>query len=308
MKLCDLHCDTAGEIWKKRERLRTNSLHISLDKAEFLENYIQLTAVFTRTELSDSDGWYRFIAVRENLIDECRQNGIPLVRTGAELSRASESGKTAFILTVEDARILDGRVERVRELYELGVRVITPLWGGLTCIGGSHNTEAGLTDFGKTAVAAMCECGIIPDISHASFKSADDIMDICEKYGKAPIATHMNSYTAAPHSRNLTDERYMRLTSLGGIAGVSLCPPHLSADGKATSADVIRHIMHYRSLKSGHVSLGCDLDGTGLPSDMTDITSLGILPDLMKKEGLTETEIEGVCYGTARDFLIRNLP
>lgn len=75
----------------------------------------------------------------------------------------------------------------MRELYDLGVRVMTLLWGGDTSIGGSHDTENGLTDFGKAAVEEMAKVGIIPDISHASFKSADDIMDICENAASLPL-------------------------------------------------------------------------------------------------------------------------
>ncbi len=306
MKLVDLHCDTAGMILRNRVPLAKNELQISLEKAGYLEKYVQLAAVFTWTELTDEEGWSKFHEIRENLERECAENGITLAKTASELESSVSERKVTLILTVEDARILDGRIERVRELYDCGVRVMTPLWGGETCIGGAHNTASGLSDFGKEAVAAMCECGIIPDISHASFRSADDIMDICEKYGVSPVATHMNSYAVCAHSRNLTDERYLRLTKLGGVAGVSLCPPHLTS-GSASASDVIRHMLHYRALCPEHVCLGCDLDGTTPPPDLSDLSRLSLIPNLLSREGLSPEEVNAICFDTAYRFLVENL-
>ncbi len=305
MKLFDLHCDTAMALYGQMKSLASNDCHVSLDKAACFEKYVQLTAFFTSPRTPDEEGWNQFWRARRRLLDECDRNGVTLVSSAAELEAFDKSdAKTAFILTIEDVRMLAGHLERVEQLYEGGVRVITPLWGGPTIIGGSHDTDMGLTPFGRAAVEEMLNVGITPDISHASFRSTDEILDLCEKHGKSPIATHMNSYTQCEHTRNLTDERFERLVKLGGIAGVSLCPPHLKNGKGCTSDDAVRHFVHYNTLHPENVAFGCDLDGTSLPKDMHDIRDLVPLADKLTEQGINTDDIS---YGNAYRFMMKVL-
>lgn len=312
MKFFDLHCDTADAMYYNKESFYKNSCHISLEKASVFEKYVQLCANFTSPDLSDEDGWQTFLKIRENLLAECEKNGVEVIYSADRLKKFCESDKKfAVILTVEDARILNGRIERVKELYELGIRVVTPLWGGKTCIGGSHDTNDGLTDFGRAAVAEMAKVGIIPDISHASFKSADEIMDICEEYSSSPIATHMNSYSVCHHSRNLTDERFLRLIKLGGVAGVSLCPPHLidgySRGDKAALDSIVPHFKKYTCLSEGKVCFGCDMDGTGLPDGIEGVDGIPTAAKLLSDSGFTSDQLDGILFNTPYNFMMKNL-
>lgn len=306
MKLFDLHCDTAMALYAAMVPLKSNNRHISLDKAACFDKYVQLTAFFTSPRVSDEDGWNQFWRARRRLLDECDRNGVTTVSSAAELEAFDKSNaKTAFIITIEDVRMLAGHLERVEQLYEGGVRVVTPLWGGETIIGGSHNTDMGLTPFGRAAVEEMLNVGITPDISHASFRSTDEILDLCEKHGKSPIATHMNSYVQCEHTRNLTDERFERLVKLGGIAGVSLCPPHLlKGEVGCTSDDAVRHFVHYNGLHPENVAFGCDLDGTDLPEDMHDIRDLVPLTEKLANLGMNT---DAITYDNAYRFMMKVL-
>ena len=310
MKLFDLHCDTATALLRRGVSLKENDLHISLEKAAVFDKYVQLTAVFTSPEASDEEGWELFMRAADNLFSEAEKNGMRMIGSSDELEEfESSTDHTAFILTVEDARILNGKIERVRELYDMGVRVITPLWGGETIIGGSHDTDAGLSEFGRNAVGEMLACGIIPDISHASFASADEITTLAEKCGKTAFASHSDAYSVNPHSRNLTDGRFLRIAERGGIAGVNLCPMHLAADFEnASLADVVANILHYKSLCPSNVALGCDLDGTNLPKDFADISDLPKIACALRGVGVGEEFIGDLFYNTAYRFMKENLP
>lgn len=310
MKLFDLHCDTATEIFKQGKTLAKNDLHVSLEKASVYEKYVQLTAVYTSASLSDEEGWETFFAVVDKLTREARENDVRMIKTARELEEFDKSdGKFGFILTVEDARILNGKIERVKMLYDAGVRVITPLWGGVTVMGGSHDTSEGLSKFGSDAVREMLSLGIIPDISHASFKSADDILSLAEECGKSVIASHSDSYTVNPHTRNLTDERYLRLVRQGGIVGINLCPKHLSNKPEdARLGDILRHIAHYESLYPSHTALGCDLDGTPIPDDIGDISGLKKIADSLREIGTEKEKTDALFYGTALNYMKQNLP
>ncbi len=309
MKLIDLHCDTALALYHQKESLQNAPFHVSLEKAAYLDKYIQLAAFFTPPKLSDEEGWAHFLAARDYFLGECHKNSVPIIENKRDLAAFARSdAKTAFILTVEDGRILAGQTKRVKNLYAMGIRVVTPLWGGHTSMGGSHDTPFGLSDFGKEAIDEMLSLSIVPDISHASFNSADDILDLCEKAGRAPIATHMNAYGLCPHSRNLTEDRLARLTSLGGVVGVSFCPPHLTAETPCTADHAVEHFLYYQKHAPGHLCFGSDYDGTALPTDVPDLTAVPMLCRKMREQGLGEKDMQNITWDTPYAYLEKNLP
>ena len=308
MRLCDMHCDTAMALYHGGKSLSSNDLHISLERAKVFSKYLQLAAFFTSPRYDDETGWEVFLKARENFLEECRKNEVPILASSKEIADWDASDvSVGFVLTVEDARLLAGHLERVEALYELGIRVVTPLWGGDTCIGGSHDTDHGLTPFGREAVKEMLRVGIVPDLSHASFRSADEILDLCEAAGKSAVATHMNSYTVHAHSRNLTDDRYLRLVKGGGVAGISLYVKHLSGADEVTADDVARHLLHYEGLAAGHAGFGCDYDGSDVPADLADLSRLPAAADALRRRGADEGTIDNFFYNNVLRFLIRTL-
>ena len=63
MKLFDLHCDTAIRLLQHNQSLCDNTFHISLKKAEYLESYAQVMAVYSQKHLSDAQAYERFFEV-----------------------------------------------------------------------------------------------------------------------------------------------------------------------------------------------------------------------------------------------------
>lgn len=307
MNMFDLHCDTALELYRHGYSLSAAPCAVSLNKAAGYDRYVQLMAVFTDTRLDDEAGWQQFFAVRDNLLRECETHGVPLCRSGAELTdtlRFTDT-KNAFLLTVEDARILAGKIERLEELHRAGVSVITPLWGGLTCIGGSHNTSEGLSDFGKAVVSGCFDLGIAVDLSHASTRSADDIFDLAEAKNGRVLATHSNAYTLCRHSRNLTDDRLRRLAALGGIVGVNLYVRFLSETDECGPDDVVRHIEHLAQVMGeDHVALGADWDGADVPEELADISRVPALLPLLQEKGYSEDFTDKLFFENACRYFV----
>lgn len=308
MKICDLHCDTSLELYRHGYSLADAPCAVSLAKAAAYDRYVQLMAVFTDTRLDDEAGWQQFFAVRENLLRECETHEVPLCRNGEELSdtlRFTEQ-KNIFLLTVEDARILDGKIERLEELHRAGVSVITPLWGGLTCIGGSHNTAEGLSDFGKAMVEGCFDLGIAVDLSHASTRSADDIFAIAEKKNGKVLATHSNAWAQCRHSRNLNDDRLRRLAALNGVIGVNLYVRFLSETDTCGIDDVLRHIDHLTSVMGeDRVAFGADWDGADVPEELADISCMTKLIPALEAKGYSKAFLDGLFYENAIRFLTR---
>ena len=272
--LFDLHADTLGEMYKKKEALSKNSLHISYESAKKFKPYVQVMAIWSDFRLNNDEAFESFFGV----FNYARWQGLSFAR------KLSEIKDRALILAVEDARLLNGDITRLDTLYQSDVRILTLNWRGESIIGGGWDTENGLTTFGKEAITRAFSLGIIPDVSHSSLKTSFEAVELASEQNKPIIASHSNAYGVFNHKRNLTDELYLEIKRLGGLVGVSLVPEHLGNDASVSS--VLDHIYHFLSLGGENtVSLGCDFDGvSSLPNGIKGIRDLDVLYFELEKE------------------------
>ena len=301
LSLFDLHCDTAYEMLRTEQSLTSNSLKVSLERARVFQAYTQVMAHWTDNKIDNETGWQQFLAIRKHLeADAAIQTGT--ARIGFDDSPSDPSTVT-LLLAVEDARILAGKLERVDRLYQEGIRILTPLWKGLTCIGGSHDTDEGLTDFGKAALERACDLGMILDISHASERSASEIFEIAERYHRPVIASHSNAFTVCPVSRNLRDRQIKRILACDGVIGLNLHTAFLRTDRIPSVRDVLPHVEHFLEMGAEDaLCLGCDMDGCDLPPDLPDLASLPVLAEELLKRNYPESLIQKIFFQNATRF------
>ncbi len=310
MKLFDLHCDTSTRLLSEKQGLLDNSFHISINKAKYLKKYAQVMAIWSHHKLTDAEAYERFFEVVSNLENETKLNSehVGIAKSSNDIYLLFEQGKIPLILSVEDARILENDLGRLDILYNLGVRTLTLNWYGLTCIGGAHDTDTGLSKFGESVVRRCFEIGIIPDISHSSFKGAEMTLDIAEVFKKPVIASHSDAYAINPHTRNLRDCDFKRIKELGGIVGINLCPSHLSSNGDPKIADIIRHIDHYLSLGGENtIAMGGDLDGTNLPNNFKDISDIHKIATEMHRLNYSSELIDKIMFKNAQEFFSKSI-
>ena len=184
------------------------------------------------------------------------------------------------------------------------------MWGGKTCIGSSHDEVGGLTDFGREVLKKCFEYGILPDVSHSNEQVTDEVTEMAYAANKPFIASHSNSYSLYPHTRNLRKKHLDAIIKLGGIVGISLCPPHLcdvASGEKCTAETVFEHIDSYMSLGAENVlGLGCDLDGTNLPDGFNGIHDLYKIADVCLSHGYSEETVKKIFYKNYYEFIKRN--
>lgn len=308
LRLIDTHCDTAFELWHRGEEIEKNSCHIDLEKAREYTNYTQFFAVWANKRRTDDEAFDDFIKVSDNFIKQINtyDNRISSVKTFEEMNAAWNNNKTAAFLAVEDARILGGRIERLDVLKERGVKYLTMMWGGETCIGSSHDVDGGLTDFGRAVVHECFEYGIIPDVSHSNEQTTEEISQLAFEHKKPFIASHSNCYSLFPHTRNLREKHLNDIIKLGGIVGISLCPYHIKdmSDGICTVSDVVAHIEKYLELGAENVlGLGCDLDGTDLPQGFNGVNDLYKIADELARINYSNELIEKIFYKNFYEFI-----
>ena len=310
MKIFDLHCDTATRLLNENQGLYDNNFHVSLKRSECFQNYAQVMAIWTHHKLSDAEGYDKFIQIAKNLENEVKinNNRCVLVRNSTDFSNAWNNKKTPLILAVEDARILQNDISKLQELYQFGVRILTLNWSENSCIGGAHNTYNGLTEFGIEVVKKCFEIGIVPDISHCSFSGAEQTLDIAKAYGKPIVASHSNSYSVSPHSRNLKDQYALDISKLLGLIGINLCPNHLTQNEHAGIGDVMLHIEHYLSLGlENNLAMGTDLDGTDLPDGFGGIEDIYKIANEMQRLNYTNELVDKIFYKNALEFIKKNI-
>lgn len=309
MRLFDLHCDTPHKLYTNNFHLDTSSGGVALNKLSAYDDYAQIMAVWSDCKISDQTSFVAFHKIVDYLNFEMERldNSFAYVRDDNEFQNEKERKK--IFLSVEDARLLCGRLDRLKILYARGVRFLIPLWGGISIIGGAHDTNVGLTDFGKEVITECFKLGIITDISHSSEKAASEICDSAEYNGKAVMASHSNSYTILNHSRNLRDYQFERIKGLGGIVGISLCSLHINGKNTSTVDDVVRHIEHYMMLGGENmIALGCDFDGTdSLPNGLQSVEDMPNLAERLAQLNYTDTQIDKIFYLNAKEFIKNNL-
>ncbi|MCQ2456422.1 MAG: membrane dipeptidase [Clostridia bacterium] len=308
MNYCDLHCDTPFELCFRKQKLADGDLNINLEKVKNYDKYLQLAAYCAWKKEDDEKQYKKFLKVVDYFEKEVEENGCAICRSADEIKK-NVGRVPSFVLTVEDSRITAGKIERVDELVDIGVRVMTLMWGGETCIGGSHESAAGLTDFGKDVTHRMAELGIIPDVSHASRQTTKDILEITKSHGRPVIATHSCAFALREHTRNLTDGEIRAIAETGGIIGINSFPPFLT-NGKATLADAVRHIKYIFDLAGENsVAIGCDFDGMGpnVTKGLEDASKMPNLDAELEKAGFTSAQREKILFSNAYEFLINNI-
>lgn len=157
-------------------------------------------------------------------IEELHADTFHPVRRTADFATARRRGKVGSIMSVEGGVGLEGSLAPLRMWYALGMRIMTLCHNEtLDWIDSATDTPLhdGLTDFGRSVVAELNRLGVLIDCSHASPKSAHDVLDV----SSAPIAlTHSNAFALCDHPRNAPDDLLTRLPANGGIVMATFVP------------------------------------------------------------------------------------
>lgn len=273
MFICDCHCDTLTELYNKNASLYENEQHFDIKRQIALGGGLQFCAIYVPTEVFHYQGGLRYtlclLDKYNQEIKKLHENGIDVlqVRTAEDAGNVLKH-KAATLLAIEEGGAIDGSLEALRCLYELGVRAMTLTWSNRNDIADGINEEAtgsGLTLFGKQVVAEMNRLGMLVDVSHISTAG---FWSVIETSTKPIIATHSNAKSLCAHPRNLNDEQIKALAQNGGLAGITFAGQFLEEDWRnACIESVYKHIDYMLNLigNDDNISFGSDFDGISHP-------------------------------------------
>lgn len=310
MRFVDLHCDSLFEMYLQNKNLDALNGHINLDKLVRGEVLMQSFAAFiathdcARRNAVKHDAYDLFHALAD-IFDEQMvrfSDVIAPVRRYADIEKNAREGKISALLTVEDAVFLDGRQERVDEMYSRGVRMAALTWNYENSLGYPNSDNIcdhakGLKPFGIETVERMNELGIIIDVSHLS---EGGFWDVAKRTKKPFVASHSCARGLCDHRRNLTDEQLRAVADCGGVVGVNFYSAFLTGrEDYTANADIIAHMDYIRN-KAGieALALGSDFDGIDCALEFKDCAGLPRFADAMSAR-FTDDEIDLICNKNA---------
>lgn len=301
MRIIDLHCDTLIEGWRKpEESIVDGNFSINLDLLKNNESLAQFFAIYLSRQ-ETSDDFYGLYKKIYTYYEKMMKENVDKIRPAysvADIRKNSAEGLLSAVLTIEDGVFLDGKIERVKEVYDMGVRLITLLWNFENTLGYPNSDDAsihskGLKPFGIEVVEKMNELGMIIDTSHLSEGGFYDVA----KYSKHPfMASHSCARAICNHRRNLTDDQLKTIGNTGSVVGVNFERSFLKEGSEhATIDQIIEHLLYMKD-KAGIDSIGFGSDFDGIEDNGELINYGGFTPLLNKMEKyFTDDEIDKIC-------------
>jgi membrane dipeptidase len=194
-----------------------------------------------------------------------------LASTTDDILAARDSGRVAVAFDLEDSGPLEGRLERVQELYDLGVRTMLPTYnrGNAAGSGCLDAVDDGLTKYGRELVREMNAVGMVVDGSHCSIGSG---LDLCETSRQPVIYSHSCMRGLWEHPRNVTDDQARACADTGGVIGITGVGIFLGPNDASIDA-LVRHVDYAVELVGPeHVGLSTDFvfDDDGLDTGPED--------------------------------------
>ncbi len=302
MKVVDMHCDT---IWRLMDdpngwTLEKNGLHISLEKMEKGSYLLQNFALFL-DQKQGGDLYQRALQMADLFDGQMRlfSDRIRSVRSYEQILKNRDQGVMSALLTIEEGGVFQGSLEKLREFYERGVRMVTLTWNYPNEIGwpGALNVCKGLTEFGFCFLEETERLGVIADVSHLSDAG---FWDVASHAKKPFVASHSNARAVCGHARNLTDEMIRALAQKGGVMGLNFCPDFLQTvpkgrENPGTIEAVVRHAKHIVNVGGIEcLGLGSDFDGILTHSELTGADRMPLLDEALQKAGFREKEREKI--------------
>lgn len=308
MNYFDLHCDTIAECCNHKVSIWENDLQLCVKRGSAIKSWVQVYAIWMDDTLTDEGAYSYFKEVQDYFKKEVGNHSEEIVfcTSSQEIKEGLEEGRRVAILAIEGSKALGGKLERVEEFYNQGIRLMTLTWNGKAAVGDGCMVEGaeGLTSFGRQVVLKMNELGMIVDVSHLAEKGFWDIVNISEK---PFIATHSNSKSVCNHPRNLTDEQFKIMVERKGLVGMNFYPVFINGTDEADIKELLSHIDHFIVLGGEDIiAMGSDFDGAKMPRDLQGIQDIDYLYQLLV-ERYGRKQADKLYFDNANRFFKENL-
>ena len=307
--MIDLHCDTIMQLLDHPDSgdLYRNTWKIDIEKLQKAHSKVQDFALFINLgDTNDPYGRYEemchLCTTQIHLYGEHIQH----VLSYQDVESVYKSGKIGALMSIEEGGVLGGELDKLKQAYQDGVRLITLTWNYSNGLGEPHCGEQHkkLTQKGIEFVEAMQDLGIIVDCSHLNDAGTEQLGDILD----VPfIASHSNAREVTAHTRNLPDKLIKIIANKGGVIGLNFAQSFLGTSPVSRIEDIVKHGL-YLINKGGEdvVALGTDFDGIKPNTEIKDASEMYRLYDAFKEAGLSVEQCEKLFWKNA-DRLLKEI-
>ena len=307
--MIDLHCDTIMQLLDHPDSgdLYRNTWKIDIEKLQKAHSKVQDFALFINLGKTN-DPYGRYEEMRNLCTTQIHLYGehIQHVLSYQDVESVYESGKIGALMSIEEGGVLGGDLDKLKQAYQDGVRLITLTWNYPNGLGEPHCGEQHkkLTPKGIEFVEAMQDLGIIVDCSHLNDAGTEQLGDILD----APfVASHSNAREVTAHTRNLPDNLIKIIANKGGVIGLNFAQSFLGTSPVSRIDDIVKHGL-YLINKGGEdvVVLGTDFDGIKPNTEIKDASEMYRLYDAFKEAGLSVEQCEKLFWKNA-DRLLKEI-
>ena len=307
--MIDLHCDTIMKLIDHPSSgdLYRNTWKIDIEKLQKAHSKMQDFALFINLG-ETNDPYGRYEAMRNLCTSQIQHYGeqIQHVLSYQDIEFVYASGKIGALMSIEEGGVLGGDLDKLKQAYQDGVRLITLTWNYPNGLGEPHcgDQHKKLTSKGVEFVEAMQDLGIIVDCSHLNDAGTEQLGDILD----VPfIASHSNAREVTAHTRNLPDHLIKLIANKGGVIGLNFAQSFLGTSPISRIEDIVKHGL-YLINKGGEdvVALGTDFDGIKPDTEIKDASEMHRLYDAFKEAGLSVEQCEKLFWKNA-DRLLKEI-
>lgn len=307
--MIDLHCDTIMQLLDHPDSgdLYRNTWKIDIEKLQKAHSKVQDFALFINLGKTN-DPYGRYEEMRNLCTSQIHLYGehIQHVLSYQDVESVYRSGKIGALMSIEEGGVLGGDLDKLKQAYQDGVRLITLTWNLPNGLGEPHCGEQHkkLTSKGVEFVEAMQDLGIIVDCSHLNDAGTEQLGDILD----VPfVASHSNAREVTAHTRNLPDNLIKLIANKGGVIGLNFAQAFLGTSPMSRIEDIVKHGL-YLINKGGEdvIALGVDFDGIKPNTEIKDASEMHRLYDAFKEAGLSVEQCEKMFWKNA-DRLLKEI-
>lgn len=222
------------------------------------------------------------------------------VRQATHASDLKKSDSVAAFIAVEGGDFLEGKVERLDDVYDDGIRSIQLVHYAPNDIGDLQTADPvnnGLSSFGKDVVRKMNKLGIVIDVAHATYHTVKDVAGLSD----SPIMLSHSILEMEPDrpiaKRAISKEHAKVVAQTGGLIGA--WPSGFNKNFEEFVDNTLRLV---DVVGIDHVGIGTDMDSNFKPV-LSSYAQYPLFADALKNKGLSQAEVEKIMGGNASVLL-----
>jgi membrane dipeptidase len=196
--------------------------------------------------IESSSGWKWNDVLHDlgmRLCDIAHQDLVIHATSAADIRRAHDEGRVAWIASMEGAAMIENELDRIDLLYGFGVRALGITYSEANALGSGlkEPRDGGLTVFGRKAVQRMNDVGMLIDCSHCGDQTT---LDVIEASREPILLSHIGARALWDSNRLAPDDVLLACARKGGVIGIEAAP-HTTITRNRRRHDLDAYMEHF---------------------------------------------------------------